>query len=173
MLDLGRLYVLKNRIRGSTWVRRILIGLFILAVSLFVLSETARRWIIDWIGVINTIGTLLLSGLLVYLYEQQRRLLALNQQAQVEPLRYSSEQEKVEVELSNLGDGAAHDLELVTLIRFPPTTWNGLEMNSGIAETDLHRKDADPGLGTSIQSKEKNICFEAEPITAVGEMGIE
>ncbi|WP_439028491.1 hypothetical protein [Haloarchaeobius sp. DT45] len=126
-------------------------------------------WMEENITKINVIGNLVLTGLLVYLYDQQRKLLSLNQTARVEPIRYSSDGDELEVELSNFGDGAAHDLELITLIRFPPSRWSALEISSGIAETQLYRSDGSPGLGNSLQGGQEGVQFKAEPVTAVSE----
>lgn len=83
-------------------------------------------WLQTWAQPISAIGTVILTVFLVVLYRQQKNLLRdnynANHRAVVEVEDFHVGDEKLHLTLSNVGNGIATNLELVTTTVFEPSS---------------------------------------------------
>lgn len=118
-------------------------------------------------GVVSVV----LTAMLVLLYFGQFRLqsqqLRFQNKPHVEIQKYETDGKKLEVWLSNLGNGVATDIELETCTDFESTD----QLEPGCARTRLRRvgDEGDPKhrVGNSLQAGEHNIRFVGEPVTEI------
>jgi hypothetical protein len=100
-------------------------------------------------------------------FHLQSRQLRFQNKPHIEIQKYNTEGKKLEVWLSNLGNGVATDIELETCIDFESTG----DLESGCAITRLRRvgKEGDPKrrVGNSLQAGEHNVRFVGEPVTEI------
>jgi hypothetical protein len=129
-------------------------------------TPAAQDWLLRWGQILSGAGSLILSGLLVFLYRQQMSLIAAEQRPFVEVEDDEADGDHLHVYLSNVGKGIATNLELVTMTVFPETE----NSEPGIARTRLTRQPTEAEehrRGQSLRPAEDRIPFEARPTLGI------
>lgn len=122
------------------------------------------RGIQTWAEPIGALGTLVLTGFLVRLYQQQKQLLKnsydADHRAVVAVEDYTIGDDSLELQLSNVGNGLGTNLQLVTATVFEETG----RFNPSVATSRVQMSDNGVSRGRqSIKSHESHVTFEARP----------
>ncbi len=148
-----------------TWVGGLVAVLAIIGV--FVLEPSVRASVNENQGAISAILTVMLVVLYFGQYRLQSQQFRVQNASHVEIQEYATDGQKLEVWLSNLGNGVATDIELETHIYFDATD----NFAPGSASTRLRRVDEDGDykrrVGNSLEAGEHNVRFVGEPITEI------
>jgi hypothetical protein len=123
--------------------------------------EPITNWLLRWSQPLAGIGSLLLTGSLVYLYYQQKNLLVAsfraNHRAVVEADTILPTEEGLILDLSNVGNGVATDLQLIAIGVY---TSNTEEVRDGLVENHLYREDkGEPYSSGSIEAGESEVPY--------------
>ncbi|WP_317175784.1 hypothetical protein [Halomontanus rarus] len=121
-------------------------------------------WIQNWAQTIGTFGSLFLSAALVILYVQQKNLLEANydatHKAVVEVEVHRIDDDRLILQLSNVGNAVGTDLELVTVTVFEETE----DFAPAATTTQVRLTNDEITRGRqSIKSHEDNVAFGARP----------
>ena len=118
-------------------------------------------------GVVSVVLTAMLVVLYFGQFRLQSRQLRYQNKPHVEIQKYETDGKKLEIWLSNLGNGVATDIELETCIDFEPTS----SLEPGCTSRRLRRigEDGDPKwrVGNSLKAGEHNVRFIGEPVTEI------
>lgn len=134
----------------------------ILIAGYVIYSPAAQAWVLKWGGILSGLASALFSFLLVILYDQQRRLLAAEQQPIIEVEGEIADEDHFRVFISNAGKGVATNMELVTVCLF---TKQGV-YQPGVDITSFRRSpkgEDDRRRGNSIKPGEDKIPFDVRP----------
>jgi hypothetical protein len=77
------------------------------------------NWLLKWGEVLGALGSLILSGLLVWLYRQQYELLKIEQTPSIEVSDSEMNGDEITLYLSNFREGLAKNMRLRTTVEFP------------------------------------------------------
>lgn len=130
------------------------------------------NWLLKWGQVLGVLGSLILSGLLVWLYYQQYELLKIEQTPSLEVSDWEMNGDKITLYLSNFGEGLAKNLRLRTTVEFP--TEDDVNMVSDsrhrdsvevfTVEHNIHRYEEGEQLRErNIMGTERKVEFRGEP----------
>jgi len=130
------------------------------------------NWLLKWGQVLGALGSLILSGLLVWLYYQQYELLKIEQTPSLEVSDWEMNGDEITLYLSNFGEGLAKNLRLRTTVEFP--TEDDVNMVSDsrnrdsvvvvTVEHNIHRYEEGEKLRErDIMGTERKVEFRGEP----------
>jgi len=129
-------------------------------------------WLLQWGQILGTIGSLVLSALLVLLYKQQYHLLKIEQTPTIEVSDWEMEGDSVTLYLSNFREGVAKNLRLRTTVEFPTTDKVNLVSDSRnpnnveviTVEHNIYRHEEGEKLRErDIMGAERKVEFRGEP----------
>lgn len=126
--------------------------------------EPITNWLLRWSQPLAGIGSLVLTGSLVYLYYQQKSLLdasfRANHQAVVEADTILPTEDGLILDLSNVGNGVATDLQLIALGVYTSSTG---EVRDDLVENTLYREDkGEPYSSGSIEAGESEVPYRGQ-----------
>lgn len=122
------------------------------------------EWLLRWGDVVSGLGLLLFTAFLVILYRQQKTLLSRSykttHKAKIEvDFQYTGGEDELYLDLSNVGNGVATDLDLVILGIY--TDADGT-VQDGILTKPLYRLDrGDAYTRGSLEAREREIEYRA------------
>jgi len=134
--------------------------------------ESLADSIQTWGEPLAGIGSLVLSGALVLLYRKQHKLQKSNFEADhravVDIESYQSLKKDFNLYLSNVGNGVATDLELITVTVLPESA----PLASGVTTNRVSKKLVQGGKGRqSIKAGEDNEEYYSRPAIPIGNKG--
>lgn len=148
-----------------TWLAGLVVVLVIIALLAF--CPPLRASVNTNQGAISAILTAMLVILYFGQFHLQSRQLRFQNTPHVEIQEYDTDGKKLEVWLSNLGNGVATEIEIETCIEFESTE----EYTSDCASARLRRVgvegDYKRRVGNSLKAGEHNIRFIGEPETQI------
>ena len=136
------------------------------------LSTLFFSWLLKWGEVLGVFGSLILSGLLVWLYRQQYELLKIEQTPSLEVSDWEMNEDEITLYLSNFGEGLAKNIRLRTTVEFP--TEDNVSMVSDsrsrnsvevfTVEHNVHRyEDGEKLRERDIMGTERKVELRGEP----------
>jgi len=122
--------------------------------------EPVYDWLLRWGTVIGGLGSVLLSIVLVILYRQQKNLLRdqfiANHRAKLEVSSAFPTENQIDINLSNVGNGVATDLEIAILGVY---TTEGGELRDGITSNKLDRAYRFESKSGSLEANETDVHY--------------